>query len=145
MVLTQAIARVFLFRSADRLQRIRFRRYLIAAATSLMVVLLLGVCVLAGALAVRPFAIAAGIVLASVTAFYFVFRSGLNLRARDRSLTIPMMLAAICVVTYALYHLGAMRTVFLLIYPMIMFFGVLRLGTGALCWSARSSCARMPL
>jgi len=36
------------------------------------------------------------------------------------------------VVTYALYHLGAMRTVFLLIYPMIMFFGVLRLGTGAL-------------
>jgi diguanylate cyclase (GGDEF)-like protein len=31
-----------------------------------------------------------------------------------------------------LYHLGVMRTVFLLVYPMIMFFGVLRLGTGAL-------------
>jgi len=132
MFLRQAIARVFLFPSADRLQRVRFRRYLIAAVTSLMVVLLLGVCVVAGALAVRPFAIAAGIVLASLVTFYFVFRSGLNLRARDRSLTLPMMLAAICVVTYALYHLGAMRTVFLLIYPMIMFFGVLRLGTGAL-------------
>jgi len=132
MALRQAIARVFLFPSGDRLQRVRFRRYLIAAGTSLMVVLLLGVCTLAGALAVRPFAIAAGIVLASMAAFYFVFRSGLNLRARDRSLTVPMMLAAICVVTYALYHLGAMRTVFLLIYPMIMFFGVLRLGTRAL-------------
>ena len=43
-----------------------------------------------------------------------------------------MMLAAICVVTYALYHLGAVRPVFLLVYPMIMFFGVLRLGTRAL-------------
>ena len=46
-----------------------------------MVVLLLGVCVVAGALAVRPFAIAAGIVFASTAGFYFVFRSGLNLRA----------------------------------------------------------------
>jgi diguanylate cyclase (GGDEF)-like protein len=43
-----------------------------------------------------------------------------------------MMLAAICVVTYALYHLGAVRPMFLLVYPMIMFFGVLRLGTRAL-------------
>jgi diguanylate cyclase (GGDEF)-like protein len=132
MTLRQAIARGFLFPSDDRLQRVRFRRYLIAAGTSLMVVFLLGVCVLAGALAVRPFTIAAGIVLVFMAAFYFVFRSGLNLRARDRSLTVPMMVAAIGVVTYALYHLGAMRTVFLLIYPMIMFFGVLRLGTGAL-------------
>ena len=68
----------------------------------------------------------------SIAAFYFVFRSGLNRRARDPSLTVPMMLAAICVVTYALYHLGAVRTVFLLVYPMIMFFGVFRLGTRAL-------------
>jgi diguanylate cyclase (GGDEF)-like protein len=97
-----------------------------------MVVVLLGVCVLAGVLAPRPFAIAAGIVLGSIAAFYFVFRSGLNRRARDPSLTVPMMLAAICVVTYALYHLGAARTVFLLSYPMIMFFGVFRLGTRAL-------------
>ena len=43
-----------------------------------------------------------------------------------------MMLAAICVVTYALYHLGATRTTFLLFYPVIMFFGVFRLGTPAL-------------
>ena len=41
----------------------------------------------------------------------------------------PDDVAAICVVTYALYHLGALRTVFLLVYPMIMFFGVFRLGT----------------
>jgi len=102
----QAIARFSLFPGDDHQQRVRFRRYLIAAGTSLMVVLLLGVCVLAGVLAGRPFAIAAGVVLASTVKFYVVFRSGLNLRARDPSLTVPMMLAAICVVTYALYHLG---------------------------------------
>jgi diguanylate cyclase (GGDEF)-like protein len=132
MALRQTIAGFSLFPSDDRQQRVRFRRYLIAAGTSVMVVLLLGVCALAGVLAVQPFAIVSGIVLASTATFYLLFRSGLNLRARDRSLTVPMMLAAICVVTYALYHLGAMRTVFLLVYPMIMFFGVLRLGTGAL-------------
>ena len=119
------------FPDDDRQQGVRFRRYLIAAGTSLTVVFLLGVCVLAGVLAPRPFAIAGGIVLVSIVTFYFVFRSGLNRRARDPSLTVPMMLAAICVVTYALYHLGAVRTVFLLIYPMIMFFGVFRLGTRA--------------
>jgi len=125
------MARLFSFPGDDRGQGVRLRRYLIAAGTSFTVVSLLGVCVLAGVLAPRPFAIASGAVLASIAAFYFVFRSGLNQRARDPALTVPMMLAAICVVTYALYHLGAMRTVFLLVYPMIMFFGVFRLGTRA--------------
>jgi diguanylate cyclase (GGDEF)-like protein len=126
------MAPLSLFPSGDREQTVRFRRYLIAAGTSLMVVGLLGICVLAGVLAPRPFAIAAGIVMLSITAFYAVFRSGLNRRAHDASLTVPMMVAAIFVVTYALFHLGAVRTVFLLLYPMIMFFGVLRLGTRAL-------------
>jgi len=116
----------------DQEQRVRFRRYLIASGTSAIVVSLLGVSVLAGALAPQPFAIAAGVALVSIAAFYFVFRSGLNRRARDPSLTVPMMVTAICVVTYALYHLGTARTAFLLIYPMIMFFGVFRLGTRGL-------------
>jgi len=115
--------------SDDREQEIRFRRYLIAVATSLLVVFLLGICVLEGALPPRPFAIAAGLVLISIVAFYFIIRTGLNRRARDPSLTVPMMVAAICTVTYTLYHLSAVRTAFLLVYPMIMFFGVLRLGT----------------
>src|SRR5262245_21399099 len=122
MTRRQATVRFSLFPTDDREQGVRFRRYLIAAGTSLMVVFLLGVCVLAGIMAWRPFAIAAGFVLVSIAAFYFMFRSGLNQRARDPSLTVPMMLAAICAVTYALYHLGAVRPAFLLIYPIIMFF-----------------------
>ena len=124
--------RFSLFPGDDREQGVRFRRFLIAAGTSLLVLVLLGVCVLANVLAPRPFGVAAGIVLVSVAAFYAVFRSGLNRHARDPSLTVPMMLAAIGVVTYALYHLGAARTVFLLVYPMVMFFGVFRLATRAL-------------
>ena len=73
MSLRQAIAGFSLIPSDDRQQRVRFRRYLIAAGTSLMVLVLLGVCVLAGVLAGRAFAIAAGIVLASTAMFYFVF------------------------------------------------------------------------
>jgi diguanylate cyclase (GGDEF)-like protein len=119
----------FLFPRDDREQEVRFRRYLIAAATSLLVLALLGVCCLAGALAPRPFAVTAAIVLLSIAAFYLVIRSGLNRYAADPSLTVPMMVAAIGAVTYALYHLGDLRTVFRLVYPVIMFFGVLRLGT----------------
>jgi len=122
----------FLFPRDDREQEVRFRRYLIAAATSLIVLALLGVCFLAGALAPQPFAITAAIVLLSIAAFYIVIRSGLNRYAADPSLTVPMMVAAICAITYALYHLGDLRTVFLLVYPVIMFFGVLRLRTTSL-------------
>jgi diguanylate cyclase len=128
----QAMVRRVAFQSDGREQGVRLRRYWIAAGTSLMVVVLLGVCVLAGVLPRRPFAIAAGSVVASIAIFYFIIRSGLNRLARDPSLTVPMMLAAICVVTYTLYHLGAVRTVFLLVYPMIIFFGVFRLGTVSL-------------
>jgi diguanylate cyclase len=127
----QSMAWQLLIPRDDREQEIRFRRYLIAVATSLLMVFLLGVSVLEGALPRRPFAIAAGIALVSIVAFYFIIRTGLNRRARDPSLTVPMMVAAICTVTYTLYHLGAVRPAFLLVYPVIMFFGVLRLGTGS--------------
>ena len=122
----------FLFPTDDREQEVRFRRYLIAAATSLLVLALLGVCFLAGAFAPRPFAITSAIVVASIAAFYLVIRSGLNRYAADPSLTVPMMVAAISAITYALYYLGDLRAVFLLVYPVIMFFGVLRLRTRSL-------------
>jgi diguanylate cyclase (GGDEF)-like protein len=43
-----------------------------------------------------------------------------------------MMMAATAVVTYALYHAGPARGALLLVYPMIMFFGVFRLDARAL-------------
>jgi diguanylate cyclase (GGDEF)-like protein len=126
------MGRFSLFSSDDRGQSVRFRRYLIAAGTSLMVVALLGVSSVGGVLPRHAFLTAAGFVVTAIAVFYLVFRSGWNKHAHDPSLTVPMMIAAICVVTYAVYHAGPMRSVFLLLYPMIMFFGVFRLGTRAL-------------
>ena len=110
-------------------QRLRFHRFVMAAVTSLMLVGLLGLCVIEGMLAPKPFAIAAAAVCAAIAAFYAAFRFGLNERAKDRSLTVPMMLTAVGVVTYVLYHVGPARAVFLLMYPVVLFFGVFKLNT----------------
>ena len=124
-----------LFPHSEPGQALRVRRYLIASGTSLMFVVLLGLCVLEGVLAVRPFAFATAAVLVSIAVFYLLFRTELNRKAKDPSLTVPMMLCAICVVTYALYHVGPARPVFLLMYPVILFFGVFRLNRTALLFA----------
>lgn len=120
------------FTPDDPRQRLRFRRYLIAAGTSLMFVMLLALCYEKGLLALRPFAVVStGIVLA-MAVFYGLFRSGWNLKARDPSLTVPMMLCAIAAVTYVLHHVGSASGAFLLMYPVILFFGIFRLRTAAM-------------
>jgi diguanylate cyclase (GGDEF)-like protein len=118
--------------SADPEQRVRFRRYLIAATTSLALIPLLAVCVLDGILALAPFSVATSGILVGVLIFYALFRSGLNLRAKDPSLTVPMMLSSATVLTYSLYHVGPARPILMMIYPVVMFFGVFRLNTRAL-------------
>ena len=129
---SSAMARFNLFPHDDAEQRLRLQRYMVAAATSLMFVFLLALCFMEGALSAGPFAVATLATLAAIAVFYFLFRSGLNQHARDRSLTVPMMLCATCAVTYALYYVGSARPVFLLMYPVILFFGVFRLTTRTL-------------
>ena len=117
------MARFSLFPANDVEQRLRFRRYLIAAATSLMFVFLLTLCLMEGVLSAGPFAAAAVSTLAAIACFYALFRYGLNKRARDRSLTVPMMVCATIAVMFVLYFVGPARPVFLLMYPVILFFG----------------------
>src|SRR5581483_2725125 len=93
---------------------------------------LMGLCVIDGLLAVRPFVMASSIVIVLIALFYVLFRTGINLKARDPSLTLPMMLCAIAMITYALYYVGPARGVFLLMYPVVLFFGVFRSTTGRL-------------
>lgn len=116
----------------DRPQRVRFVRYLIAAGTSLLAVALFALAHALGQLPTLPFAVAASATVGGIAVFYLVFRTGLNLRAADPSLTAPMMAAAACVLTYAIYHAGPGRGALLLVYPMIVFFGVFRMSVGAL-------------
>lgn len=116
----------FLFPSDDPKQQMRFRRYQMAAGTSMMFVVLLALCMLEGVLPEPQFVMAATAVLLCIVVFYIAFRTGINLKARDPSLTIPMMLCAISVVTYTLYYVDHARGVFLLMYPVVLFFGVFR-------------------
>src|SRR5690349_9251096 len=89
-------------------------------------------CFIEGVLGPVPFALASLWTLVLIGVFYALFRYGLNQRARDRSLTVPMMVCAIAAVTFVLYYVGPARPVFLLMYPVIMFFGVFRLRTPTL-------------
>ncbi|MEO8626891.1 MAG: GGDEF domain-containing protein [Betaproteobacteria bacterium] len=126
------MARFIVFPRDDPEQTSRIRRYLIASGTSLMFVGLMGLSVLCGVLNLRSFVIATTAVLAAISVFYVLFRTGVNRKARDRTLTIPMMCCAVCVVTYVLYQVGSARGAFLLMYPVILFPGVFRFNTRTL-------------
>lgn len=111
-------------------QQLRFDRFLMAAASSLMVIFLLGLCWWERVLAAGPFVFASIAILVCIVAFYGLFRSGLNKKMRDPSLTVPMILASTSVISYVAYHLNEdARGVFLLVYLVSMLFGVFRLGT----------------
>jgi diguanylate cyclase (GGDEF)-like protein len=108
------------------------QRFMIAAASTVMFIFLLAICLIEGALSAAPFAAASLSPLSAIAGLYFVSRSGLNMRPHDRSLTVPIMLCATCAVTFVLYYVGPARPVFLLMYPVILFFGVFRLTTRTL-------------
>ena len=97
-----------------------------------MFVCLLTLCFMEGVLSAGAFAVASLFTLLAIAVFYALFRSGWNKRARDRSLTVPMMACATGAVTFVLYYVGPARPVFLLMYPVILFLGVFRLQTRAL-------------
>ena len=113
--------------SRDESQALRMRRYLMAAGTSL----LLCVTLLTLAFLERlPWEVAIrgtlG-VLALVVLFYVLFRTGLNLRFSDPSLTTEQLGAALLLIAYLMTHAGPARSSLVLFYPVAMLFGVLRL------------------
>ena len=73
----------------DDRQALRARRFLMAAGTSLMVVVLLVVAYLFGGLDRTGLVHGTGLVVFWVAFFYVAFRTRLNLRLRDPSLTMP--------------------------------------------------------
>jgi diguanylate cyclase len=115
------------FFPADERQTLRIGRFLMAAGTSLLVCVALTVCAF---LDLVPAEVAingtAGIVALAV-AFYAVFRSGINLRFADPSLTTEMAGSAILFLSYIMYHAPTMREALTLFYPVALLFGVLRL------------------
>ena len=77
----------------------------------------------------KAFVTAMLLTLGFVVLFFAIFRSGLNLRFRDPSLTLPQVLAATLVILYALSRSEEGHGILALIYMVPFLFGVFRLST----------------
>jgi diguanylate cyclase (GGDEF)-like protein/PAS domain S-box-containing protein len=127
-----AMARIVFSSCQDSKQTLRLRRYFAAVGTSLLAIGLLFACQLQGVISNAAFLRIAAAILVAILVFYIVFRSGLNLKLPDPSLTEPQMLTATLVVLYAMYSANSGRGTFLILLLMAYLFGVLRLKTRAL-------------
>ena len=112
----------------DARQALRMRRFFIAAGTSCLLPLVLAASAALGSVDIRVAAWGSAMVAALVAVFFALFRSGLNLRFRDPSLTAEMILAAILCIAYLSYHVEEARPAFAMFYLVALLFGTLRLG-----------------
>jgi diguanylate cyclase (GGDEF)-like protein len=111
----------------------RVRRYLMGVGTSLLVLLLMYVLFLRGELEPAGFYYGAAGMLFCFALFYGLFRSGMNRRMEDPSLTEGQIISSILVLTLVMYYTSSeARTLFHLIFLMSFLFGLFRLDTRAL-------------
>lgn len=117
-----------IFPKNDPVQAIRIRRFLIAAASYLMWIMLIFQCYRMGFVRLSPERMA---FLFSLCVFinlllFVTFRTGLNIRFSDPSLTMLQMFIATLLVMITIYFTDHIRGVMLLAYIVTMLFGVFR-------------------
>lgn len=106
------------------------KRYWIAAGSSFLVLLLMFALYWQGYLVETGFKITVIGILFCIVVFYALFRSGLNLKASDPSLTIAQLVSSLVMLTIAMYYTSSSaRGVILPIVLMAFVFGVFRLDT----------------
>lgn len=114
-------------------QALRVQRFLFAALTTLLVLYFLAVVHIHGFMSWDGLVWSTVGMFACVVVFYAVFRSGLNLRFRDASLTGAQMLSAFLVIIVAGYFIEKdARGVILPILLMIFYFGIYRLDVSSM-------------
>ena len=96
-----------------------------SAGTSVLAIGLLFACQVQGVISGAAFLQIAAAILLAILVFYTVFRSGLNLKLSDASLTEPQMLTSTVVVLCAMYSAKSGRGAFLILLLMAYLFGVL--------------------
>ncbi len=105
------------------------RRYQMAAGTSFMVIVLLYVAYLLEGLDRVGFVSGSALILFWVGLFYFLFRTNLNLRFPDPSLTLPQLGSSIVTMAFVMYFADEARSSLLVVYLIAFLFGVFRLRT----------------
>ncbi len=113
----------------DPQQAFRLRRFFVAFAIYIFNISISYFAYLAGIVDLRALYGLGIIVLTINVVLFIVFRSDLNLRMSDPSLTTIQMCAAILVVMYALYYGYKMQSILLSMYILILLFGTFRLYT----------------
>ena len=113
----------------DPKQALRIRRFFMAATLYLFCSSLAYVSYLANILEWQAIAVFLIIIPVINISLYIVFRTGLNLKMADQSLTAIQMCAAILVTMYGMYFANEARGVLLLIYVIILLFGIFQLNT----------------
>jgi diguanylate cyclase (GGDEF)-like protein len=129
---SEVLSRRFSIFPADERQSLRLGRFLMAAGTSLLVSVALLLFAFLGLLPWRAAIEGTAGIVTLIALFFVLFRSGLNLRFSDPSLTAEQVGAAILFLAYIMYHAGPAREAFTLFYLVAMLFGVLRLNAGRL-------------
>ena len=119
-------------RAALRAERVRWRRFLMAAFTSLLFLTLLGVLWLEAFLRSETLVSATLYVVVMIGLFWAAFALGLNRKARDPALSVPMIAAATAAVLYVMVQSEGSRGSLAIVLGMILLFGVFRYGTRGL-------------
>ncbi|MCS4503202.1 hypothetical protein KBTX_01046 [wastewater metagenome] len=111
----------------DPFQRLRVKRFLMAGLVYATAIGVKGLYVHQGLLDWRPWlGISAGILVFNAV-IYAILRSGRNERLRDPSITGVQMVAACVFMTLSLYYVSGARGALLLLYLILLMFGVFRL------------------
>jgi signal transduction histidine kinase len=124
----EATEQTQLERNTDR-QELRMRRFVMAAGTSVMVIALLVVAYELGGLELAGLEYGAALILFWVAVFYVLLRSGMNLRFRDASMTVPQLASSIVTMAFVMYYADQGRAALLIVFLMSFLFGVFRLRT----------------
>jgi len=113
----------------DPKQALRLRRFFVTLVIYILNISISCFAYLAGIVNLQAL-YGLGIILLTINVIlYIVFRTGLNLRMSDPSLTSIQMCAAILVVMYAIYYAYEVRGLLFSMYILILLFGIFRLYT----------------
>jgi len=110
-------------------QAVRLQRYALGAFTYVIATLVIGAAVAFKFMAAGPALALACAMLAVNAGLFAAFRSGLNLRFKDPSLTKAQVYAGITLLMFAVYHTDGQRGVAVGLSFVIFLFGVFRLTT----------------
>jgi diguanylate cyclase (GGDEF)-like protein len=123
------VTRFLLTSRGDPRQSLRLRRFLLASATYAICLPLLALAFAMGMIERGPALLVGSLMVAVNLGLYLLFRTGLNLRFEDPSLTRAQVLAAIVVLMYAVYSFDQGRAMVLNLALVVLTFGVFRFTT----------------